>query len=95
MVTVGKHVPVDLAFSNAASGAPAMIEITGSGLCMKVDIGAAVRGAQGELQLDYGYRLRTDELAGLPATKIAYPIEERTAARLSLKYRWAPGTPWN
>jgi hypothetical protein len=95
VVTVGKHVPVDLAFANAAASGPATIEITETGLRMKIDVGAAVRGAQGELQLDFGHRLGADELARVPATRLSFPIEERSAARLFLKYRWAPGTPWN
>lgn len=94
VVTVGKHVPVDLAFADVVEGAAATITLSDTGLRLEVDMARAVRGARGTLQLDFKHPMGPQELGRLPATRFGFRMDENAAARLFLKYRWAPGTPW-
>jgi len=90
VVSVGKHLAVDLEFADAAEGAPAIVTLSDSGLRLEVDMARAVRDATGTLRLDFEHPIGPRELGRLPATRLGYRIDERGAARLFLKYRWTP-----
>jgi hypothetical protein len=88
VVTARKHLVVDLPFRHSVESANAIVTISSEGLKVNVDVGAAVRGGTGKVELKFNCAIAPADLARVPATRLCFDMEENVAGPLFTGYIW-------